>query len=273
MNDHVLPRLARIVIYPIKSLEGVEVETAEILPSGSLVHDRRWSLVDPSGEWINGKREPGLHRIRATYQLHESVVQLKTANGPAGEFHLGSEAHRLQTWLSQALGRDVLLRENAAGGFPDDAENHGPTVVSTPTLAAVSGWFAGLTLDDIRQRFRANLEIGTPSSAGDFAGDPLPAFWEDRLVGPAGTNIAFSIGDSHWLGTNPCQRCAVPTRHAQTGEVWTGFAKLFAENRLASLPGWAARERFDHGYRLTVNTVYVGGGQHIRVGDPILLHQ
>ncbi len=41
-----MPRLARIVIYPVKSLDGVALEQARQLPSGALEHDRQWAIFD-----------------------------------------------------------------------------------------------------------------------------------------------------------------------------------------------------------------------------------
>ncbi len=147
-------------------------------------------------------------------------------------------------------------------GFPDDLESPGPTVVSTATLRTVAGWFAGLNEDEVRRRFRANLEI-------DAEGNDLPPFWEDRLCGPAGQATRFRVGDVVFSGTNPCQRCIVPTRDAATGDAWPRFAKAFAQAREVSLPAWAERSRFDHFYRLAVNTRLAGAGGRIRVGDAV----
>jgi len=111
-------------------------------------------------------------------------------------------------------------------------------------------------------RFRANLEIA----------DSEP-FWEDRLFGEAeGVARAFRIGNVLLAGTNPCQRCVVPTRDPATGAVWPEFAKIFAVTRSAQLPQWAPRLRFDHFYRLTVNTRPLGSaGGTLHVGDEIQL--
>jgi len=61
-----MPRLARIVIYPVKSLDGLSVGEARVLPSGALEHDRQWALFDSHGKWINGKRTPQIHRLRSS---------------------------------------------------------------------------------------------------------------------------------------------------------------------------------------------------------------
>lgn len=53
-----VPALERIRIYPMKSLNGVDVEHAPVLASGALAWDRRYALHDEQGAVINGKRCP-----------------------------------------------------------------------------------------------------------------------------------------------------------------------------------------------------------------------
>jgi uncharacterized protein YcbX len=254
-------RLARILIYPIKSLDPVEVQEAEVLPSGALRHDRSYALVDAEGNSINGKRAPLVHRVRATFDLHGGRAELRRGND-AHSFRLREGREHLEACLSGWLDQPVRLVENLDNGFPDDLESPGPTVVSTPTLKAVSQWFDGLTDDEVRRRFRANLEI-------DGGPELLPPFWEDRLVAPAGSLVRFRVGDLTLAGTNPCQRCVVPTRDTATGDPWPQFARTFAQYREASLPPWAQRSRFDHFYRLSVNTRLVGSGGTVRLGDVV----
>jgi uncharacterized protein YcbX len=259
-------RLARILVYPIKSLDAIELQQAEILPSGALRHDRRYALVDPAGSVINGKREPLVHRVRATFDLEREAVELQSG-GQTVRGHLDQDRGRLEGALSSWLNQHVRLIENRETGFPDDPESSGPTVVSTSTLRTVAAWFAGLSEEEVRRRFRANLEIDGASRGA------LPPFWEDRLIGPAGSVVRFRVGDVVLGGTNPCPRCIVPTRDPATGEPWPRFAKVFADRREAALPAWAEPSRFDHFYRLSVNTRLLGGAAPIRAGDAIeILH-
>jgi uncharacterized protein len=238
--------LDRITIYPIKSLDGIDVESAVILPSGGLEHDRRFALIDADGRYVTGKRAAAIHRIRAKYDLTQMTVQFNDR----AQFSLLQEPTEIAQYLSSALGIACGLAENTTGGFPDDTDLPGPTLLSTATLTEVAAWFPrlaqfpGLTLDEVRRRFRANLEIGG-----------VEPFWEDRLVGPAATPVAFRIGKSEWLGMNPCQRCVVPTRDSATGDAIPGFQKTFALAREQHLPTWAPRDRFNHFYRLSVNTL------------------
>jgi hypothetical protein len=126
-------------------------------------------------------------------------------------------------------------------------------------LAEITTWFPGLTIDAVRDRFRANLEI-----------DGVEPFWEDRLVGRRLGAVRFRVGEAEFLGTNPCARCIVPTRDARYGEPIRQFATAFARHRQASLPDWAPADRFDHYYRLAVNTRRVGGRPcTLHVGDEL----
>ncbi len=152
--------------------------------------------------------------------------------------------------------------EQPEGGFPDDTDAPGPTLISTATLEAVAGWFPPLTIESMRRRFRANLEFSTPEP-----------FWEDRLFGPSGSVVTFRLGEVVLAGTNPCQRCVVPTRDPATGEVYPRFTPEFTEHRKQTLPAWAEASRFNHFYRLAVNTRGVDCplDARIRVGDEIVI--
>lgn len=256
--------LAEIWIYPIKSLDGVSVDRAEVLSSGALAWDRRLALVDDEGKVVNGKRTAAVHQLQASYDLNAGIVTI-TVRGqehPAGSFDLTRDRAALAAWLSDFFRFRVRLVEDAQMGFPDDPEASGPTLVSSGTLRAVASWFPGLTVPEIRERFRVNL----------VALEPEP-FWEDRLVGELGRPVPFTVGQARFLGVNPCQRCVVPTRSPATGDLWPRFAKTFAERRAATLPEWAPRERFDQFYRLTLNTLPAPdqGDPKIRVGDEVRL--
>jgi uncharacterized protein YcbX len=252
--------LEQIWIYPIKSLPGVMVQQSEILPQGNLRHDRELALVDFDGKFVNGKRTATIHQIQAIWNLSDWTVELASVNDPnANRFHLDYDRAVLETWLSEQLGQGVRIEQRPAGGFPDDLEASGPTVISTATLGAVASWFPGLQVDEVRRRFRTNLELS--------GSEP---FSEDRLFGAAHEGIRFTIGTAQLLGTNPCQRCVVPTRSSQSGDVWPLFQKTFAEQRRLTLPEWSDRDRFNHYYRVAINTrTLADGPQTIQIGDQV----
>jgi MOSC domain-containing protein len=259
------PHLARIGIHPIKSLDPVEVAQACIGPNGGLALDRAWALYALDGRWVNGKRTPAVHRIRASYAPDFSTVSL-TVPGDRRKMFGAKLAFPTDTagaakWFSAYFQQQIFVRYSA-GGFPDDALASGPTIVSTASLEAVAAWFA-LTLDEVRRRFRASLEI-----------DGVPPFWEDQLFSedPRGT-VHFKIGAVNFAGNNPCERCPVPARDASTGESLVGFQKRFVELRRAHLPAWAPAARFDHFYRLATTTRVPGTevGKILRLGDSVVL--
>jgi MOSC domain-containing protein len=256
--------LGRITIFPIKSLDGVDLQSVAVLPSGALENDRRFALVDSDGHYVNGKRTAAVHGVRATYDLASLIVRFNDT----AEFSLEHQQREIGAWLTEALGIACGLAENPTSGFPDDTDSPGPTLLSTATLESVAGWFPNLTVAEARRRFRANLEIDRFESA-----EAVEPFWEDRLIGPPGTAIPFRIGAIDWWGNNPCQRCVVPTRDSATGDVTPGFQKSFAIAREMHLPQWAPPERFNHFYRLAVNTQLASGQSSARlhVGDAVAL--
>jgi len=216
--------LGQIWVYPIKSLPGVAVKQSEISPAGNLRHDREFALFDTDLRIVNAKRLAAFHQVRAVWDLDRWLVSLSTNSNPAPQwFHLDQDRQAIGEWLSQSLGISVHLMQQVVGGYPDDREASGPTVISTATLKAVAEWFPSLTVDEIRRRFRANLEL----EGGD-------AFSEDRLFAGPGEQVEFKIGTATLLGTNPCQRCVVPTRASTSGEALLLFQKRFGEQRRAT---------------------------------------
>jgi len=253
--------VARLCIYPFKSLDGIDVATATLIDRGALRFDRAFALVDETGAFVNGKREPRVHELRVEYALNlgRATFTSPRLTSPV-TFVFDEDPARLTTWLTQHFERTIELRYNDTGGFPDDTIAPGPTIVSTATLIEVASWFPGLTPESVRGRLRANIEV-----AG------VPAFWEDGLYTVAGEMVAFRVGAATFEGTNPCARCVVPSRDPLTGAVTPAFSKRFAERRAATLPAWAERSRFDHFYRLTVNTraAALQSGRSIHVGDAL----
>ncbi len=254
-----MPQLARITIYPVKSLDGLTVVKARILASGAIEHDRRYAIVDADGRIMNGKRTPLVHAIRSTFDpATQELTVWKEGSPDSRRFRLDQDRASFIAFLSTIFGQDVSLVENQESGFPDDTEAPGPTVLGSGTVDAVAEWF-GLGHADVRARFRANLEIGG-----------MEPFWEDRLFDAPGTVVRFQVGAVVLEGTNPCQRCVVPSRSQTTGDAIPGFQKQFAERRKASLPAWANVSRFDHFYRLAVNTRLAPNSAGIvQVGDSV----
>ena len=293
-----MPTLDRITIYPVKSLDGVDVAAARVLPSGVLEHDRRWQLTDMEGRVLNAKRSPLFHAIRAEFDLDARLVTLaidplataargipgveRLAGLAADTFPLVPGPDGPCAWLAEAFGQPVLLVERVDGGFPDDREAAGPTVISKATLVEVARWFR-LDVDECRRRFRANLELGG-----------CDAFWEDSLASPARPELqpsllalpadltadpyadlpppeprAFAIGDVRFQATNVCRRCVVPSRDSRTGAVSAHFRDAFEAWRGQTLPAAVDASGWSHLYRLGVNTILQDSGGSLLAGSSV----
>lgn len=293
-----MPTLDRITVFPVKSLDGLDVAEARVSPSGGLENDRRWQLVDMEGGVLNAKRTPLFHALRAVFDLDAGcAVHLEVdpaavaaravagigrlaALGP-GSFPLVPGPDGPCGWLAEALGCEVLLVERADGGFPDDREAAGPTLIATATLVEVARWFR-IDVAECRRRFRANLEIGG-----------CDAFWEDALASPARPELQpsrldlppdlpadpyadlpppeprqFSIGHVRLRAANVCRRCVVPSRDSRTGRITEQFRDVFEAWRGRTLPADVDAAAWSHLYRLAVNTCCVGPAM-VAVGAPV----
>ncbi|BCM87689.1 2Fe-2S iron-sulfur cluster-binding protein [Methylobacterium indicum] len=256
------PFISRILIFPIKSLDGAEVSRAHVLASGALADDRRWALFDDRGRVVSGKTHAAIHVIRSRYDLDARSVTLHVGGRvglPETTFALDGDPGPMEAWLSDALGFTVHLRADHATGYPDDTHSPGPTVISVATIAEIGRWF-GLRIEQVRARLRTNVEVGG-----------VPAFWEDRLFGEAGEAVAFRLGAVEFLGINPCQRCVVPARNPDTGRPDSDFALRFAELRRRTRPAWSDPTRFNHFFRVAVNTRLgsLRGADSFAVGDAV----
>ncbi|WP_101297955.1 MOSC domain-containing protein [Halegenticoccus soli] len=287
--DDPTPTLRRVTTFPVKSLDPREVESARIVENGGIAGDREYALFDAEGNYVNGKRNRAVHRLRSAVDPAAGTVTLRAPDRGERTFSLRGDRGALTEWLSEYFGEPIELRRDPAGGFPDDAEASGPTVISTATIREAASWFPGIDEESMRRRLRANLEIGG-----------VPPFWEDRLFADRGSRVAFEIGGAsrsvageiggasrpdagetdgsdgrrsgvRFEGVNPCQRCVVPTRDPETGEEYEGFAGTFAEKRRETLPDWSGGDWFDHYFRLMVNTVVPASewGKSVSVGDEV----
>lgn len=255
------PRVSRLTVYPVKSLDGKSIEQGHLTDTGALVDDRIYALVDEDGAYVNGKAERRIHRIRSGFDLDTHRLSLRDVDAPtadASAFVLPDDADDVAAWFESYLGYDVSVRREPERRFPDDTDNPGPTIVSTATIETLASWYDDVTPDGMRRRLRANVEI-----AG------VPAFWEDRLFADYGEAVRFTIGDVAFDGINPCQRCVVPSRDPDTGEETPDFRERFIENRRRTKPDWTDSDRFDHDFRVMLNTRVPDAPAPITVGDPI----
>ena len=307
-----MPHLSGITIYPVKSLDGLALSEATVLPSGALMHDRRWRLVDGEGAVVNAKKNARFHGIRATFEIEgvehgrtlsydgSSVVTLSIDKCMSGEnSSLSEETFPLLPsregpceWLSEALATDVLLQERCDGGFPDDRDAAGPTLISYESLHEVARWF-DWTIEETRRRFRMNLEVATEryneanKNSAQRAGTIIQgAFWEDSLACPVPPNRStgvpaegffepeylpgdprkFQIGTVTFQAAGVCRRCPVPGRNSLTGAPSYLFRDQFEAFRKHRLPASVDASDWTDFYYLGINTTCMSDRESFEIG-------
>ncbi|SEP82577.1 MOSC domain-containing protein [Natrinema salaciae] len=252
-----MARLNRLRVYPVKGLDGIDLEAAKILRGGTVAHDREFALFDADGDVVNGKRTDRVHVLETDFDPETGVLEVETPAGETNRFDLEGDRGAAETWFSDFFDADLSLERDTSLGFVD-RRGMGPSIVSTATLRTVASWFDGLTVDGARRRIRANVEV-----AG------VEPFWEDRFVGDGAP--AFEIGGVRFAGVTPCGRCVVPQRDPDTGEPIDEFRERFVRKREELFPDWADADAFDHYYTLMIITRVLEAhrGETLRVDDPV----
>lgn len=254
-----MAQLERLRVFPVKGLDGIDLEAAEILDGGTLKHDREFALFDAEGNVINGKRTDRVHALGTDFDPESNTFHVVPPSGESQHFDLENERERAAQWFSTFFDANLKCQRDTSLGFVDRREM-GPSVISTATLETVAAWFNDMTVEGARRRLRANVEISG-----------VPAFWEDRFVGEDAPS--FEIDGIRFEGVTPCGRCVVPERHPDTGEPTPQFRERFIKKREGTFPDWADERAFDHYYSLMIimQVAETDRGKRLRVGDDVTI--
>jgi len=222
-----LIRVNQLVIYPIKSCRGVEVDLATVGTTGFEL-DRRWMLIGDDGRFLSQREHHRLALVRV--QLHEDRLRLEAPGLPSLEvaFEGGgvgptsrvqvwddecaavAEGEDAARWFSRHLGCSARLVRMAS----DDARPLGSSTAQPgdhvsfadgfPFLllstASLDGLNRRLSLPVPMDRFRPNIVIdGCEPHAEDG--------WHRVRIG----EVSFRFA-------KPCARCVVTTVDQTTGE-------------------------------------------------------
>jgi uncharacterized protein YcbX len=113
-----MPTLSRITVFPIKSLDGLELPSSEIHSGGALQFDRRWALVDAEGKNIYGGKCQAIHNIRAT--CDEQCQQVTLGESDRREtFSLA-----VNTKLESTAGQTALQVGDSVAAIEDTSVVH-----------------------------------------------------------------------------------------------------------------------------------------------------
>ena len=125
------PYVARLFIYPIKSLDPVAVDRVTVLESGALKGDRTWAIFDRADNFVNGKRHQKIHALRSEFNLVTDVLSLRIqGTDKTVTFDLQQEPEAVCNWLETYFAFRVKIKQNLSMGFPDDIVSPGATIVT-----------------------------------------------------------------------------------------------------------------------------------------------
>lgn len=201
MNVNLKGTLSSIVIYPIKSLPGIELQKADLSIGKGLQGDRRWAIpqnasVTKSGEWLPCEN---FDRLTINAGLSQfSPTRLRAAwhwQHPAGKAYALDEQFN-QVCLNNDPSGGTLV--SAQKGFWDHQDAH-ISIINLESVKALSDQL-GFALDP--RRFRANLYINAP------------AWSEFSWLGQAA-----NLGSVELNFIRPIDRCKATSINPQTGHI------------------------------------------------------
>jgi len=265
-------RVSQLFIYPIKSLGGIEVTSAQVTDRG-LEHDRRWMLVDHNNRFLSQREraEMALLKVDITddgllvshYKTGAMlIIPFQSQTNQTDEFTIWDDTCMgvyvgafADEWFSEVLDIDCRLVY-----MPDESErivDPEAKYVHTKKLTSFSDAYPFLmigqsSLDELNSRLEVKLPIDRFRANIIFTG--AEAYAEDTMA-------QFTISDIEFSGSKLCARCNIPTIDQQTAIAAKEPTRTLAQ------------------YRRRKNNVYFGqnlvhsGEGTIRVGDTIQVTQ
>tara|TARA_R110002096_G_scaffold413811_1_gene614738 strand:+ start:11386 stop:12192 length:807 start_codon:yes stop_codon:yes gene_type:complete len=254
------PFLSKIRLYPVKSLDPIEVTEAEV-GIRSLLYDREFAMVTKDWRYVNGKRTGRVNELKTEFDLSKGIIKLTNRNKMDWqEFELREKNDKLEAYLEDFFETKISVLQRTEGEFMDMPGTSSVTIVSDETLKSLHKDLNDKSLDTLRLRFRANIELSG-----------VPAYWEENLFAGSGKAVHFKIGDVEMIGISPRARCNVPPRNPLTGETDKSFVKKMIRSREENLPKGSLVPNYGSLYHLTVNTYVPDNqkGKTLFLGDEV----
>ena len=260
-------RVKEIIIYPIKSLGGISVETAQAHSLG-FHNDRRIMLIDQDGTFITQRMFPQLALIKPSISNQEIALQYKTQNicininsdlsadskqVTVWDATMNAATFRpeINNWFSEILNKEVKLAyysdsTKRTKHFDKDpgstgvsfADGYPYLMLGTASMDLLN---SKLENDLDINRFRANIII-----------ESKEAHIEDDFN-------KIKIGEAAFLNIKPCKRCVMTTIDQST-----------AEKSVEPLKTLNTYRKFDKHIYFGTNLMGINQGT-ISVGDELIL--
>jgi uncharacterized protein YcbX len=217
--------ISGLFVYPIKSLGGIEVNSALVTDRG-FQYDRRWMLVDEENVFMTQRQTPSLALLQTAFaengllvshkqtgdsffipfdQAQNDPVLVQVWNDTCNAERVSCEADQ---WFSEQLSvncRLVYMPPDTKRLVDRDyALNNEITNFSDAYPFLIIGQ---ASLDDLNGRLNDALPMNRFRPNIVFTG--AQPFAEDGFE-------AFSINDIHFSAVKPCARCVVTTIEQST---------------------------------------------------------
>lgn len=264
-----MPEVSELFIYPIKSLRGISLKSADVTDRG-FQYDRRWMLVDSNNSFITQRDLPEMCLMQVS--ITESGLSVEHRNGciaPLIPFELQETSTQVEVWSDQCKAvyvsslfdewfSDMLSVDCRLVYMPDSTKRRVDTRYATKNeITSFSDGYPFLligqsSLDDLNDRLPSPIPIDRFRPNIVFTGGE--PYEEDLLAN-------FSIGDVRFYGVKLCARCVITTIDQNNAER--------SGEPLATLAS----------YRIKNNRIYFGqnllheGTGTITVGDKLLIHE
>ncbi len=272
--------LSGLFIYPVKSLRGFAVATADVDPLG-LAGDRRFLVVDEQGRHLTQRPLPRMALIATALTARDLVLRTDDAGEIAVPLHADPSAPPLtlrtvSVWKSEGLlaedcGPDashflssflgvtchlVRIGEkfrrpvlNPQRATPDDVVHFGDAypflVTSEASLADLNDRIVARGEEPVpMDRFRPNLVV---TGCGAFAEDTWPR---------------VRIGEIVFRAGGPCSRCIMTTTDQHSGE-------RTSKEPLRTLASYRRDAHEPSDVNFGQNLIHETKSGRLRVGDPV----
>jgi uncharacterized protein YcbX len=197
-------RVAQLWVFPVKSMAGAPVDTAEVV-AGGLAGDRAWAVVDEDGATVTAAQEPRLRQV--VPRLLHGELRLDVPGAQPG-LAPDAAAEALSTWL----GRTVRLEHREGTGFVDVAPVH---LVSRTSMLDAAEHAEQCDACDISEP-RANLVL----ELADARPRGTERDWLGQTVAIGGAELSVVRHPKHCLGSYA--EVATPGRIAVGDDVALG---------------------------------------------------
>lgn len=260
-------KISGLFVYPIKSLGGISLKTAEVGSRG-LEHDRRWMLVDQNNRFLSQREIPEMallyveltpngllvmHRhqpeefvaVPFLFDAKEEAICTIWDDECAAEF-VDSDIDKWFTRMLEVKCRLVYMPANTKRLV--DQEYGGLQHITSFADAFSFLMIGESSLDELNSRLKEAVPMDRFRPNIVFTGGE--AYQEDQM-------LHFTIGGIAFHGVKPCARCPVVTINQESG--------IAGKEPLKTLSG----------YRKKNNKVYFGqnliheGEGTISIGDEI----